>query len=136
MTPRHAHQRGFAFMLSIALIIMLGMALAAMSSLLGTEIRRTRRQTSDAQMRQLLTAGTRAAQSHLEDHDRALAEVDVHLPATLPDARLLLRIGGGPDATRARAEVRAVLGGDRARQTVTFRHDGTGWPIQAASYGN
>lgn len=133
MTRRHAQQRGFAFMLSVALIIMLGMALAAMSSLLATEIRRTRQQASDAQMRQLLTAGWLAARSHLDRRGPQAVPVDVPLPRDLPDARLSVRIEPSQsDADHATVDVAVSLGESRARQTATFEHVATRWHLQSA----
>src|SRR5687768_403572 len=56
---------GFASVVAVALIALIATALATMTSLFALELRRTTRQSADAQLRQLLIAGAFAAPENL-----------------------------------------------------------------------
>jgi hypothetical protein len=113
--------------MAILLLLVVSSILVALGWAAVAEARRSKAQQSEAQLRQLLTAGAAAAQATL----RAGAAVPrgphpLPLPAELSDAGATLSFTVSPtvNARHARATVRATLPGRRAEQTLDFARDG------------
>jgi hypothetical protein len=108
-------RRAFATTMALMLIALVGVAMSAMAMRLSTLARQGRAMREDAQLRQLLLAGTRVAASSPGDGERV-----VELPAALKDAgaKVVVRIKG------REASVEASLGPRRMSQAVTLDQSG------------
>ena len=149
---------GVATVLAVALMLLIGSAMLALTALLHHVADQTRATRRDAQLRQMLTAGAAVARHHIEQggaSDRpgqsgngAAAEGDaepdsieatvsqtVDLPAALADRSGELRLryrprGQGP--TRV-VRVEASLEGRTSHQTLRFvERDAGGWRVAEA----
>ena len=130
---RHT-SRGFASITAIALISIVGLALAALASLFASETRRTGLQRDDAQLRQLLIAGEVATRQALARGERKGA---VELPADLAAAGTTLTFApdgdGDAGATDPRLRVTARTADGRVQsQVLTYRPDGQRWTLRTA----
>jgi hypothetical protein len=123
---------------AIALVALVGVAMAAAASVFGLDLRRTAAVVGDAQLRQLLVAGERAARQNLPmDAAAAVGGFDgaVPLPPALAErgATLALRVApADPSAAAAEATVEAALAGRVARQTLRYERGPAGWRLAAA----
>jgi hypothetical protein len=130
-----APRRGFASVLVITLIIVVAVALAALGRHFSDDVKRTRAQAIDAQLRQLLTAGAAVAGNQLvAEGPSTTTSGSVPLPAELTDngARLtiaLSRVGGD----RVDAIIVARLASHTMEQTVHFERQPGRWQPVAAS---
>ena len=108
-------RRAFATTMALMLIALVGVAVAAMSMRLSTEARQGRAMRVEAQLRELLLAGTRVARSSPGEGERV-----VGLPAGLKDAggKLVVRIKG------REARVEASIGAKRVSQVITSDETG------------
>jgi hypothetical protein len=123
-----AARRGFAAILSISLIIFVGSALVVLGRSFAMDAERTRAQASEAQMRQLLTAGAVAAIQRAENAAPAAA---VELPAELAAQQAAVAVqitGEGDDRT---ALVSAQFGQRHMEQTLKLRRAGPRWTVVA-----
>jgi hypothetical protein len=120
--------RGFAAILSISLIILVGTALVVLARSFAMDAERTRAQQSEAQIRQLLTAGTIAATQRAENATPAQA---VELPAELAAEQASVKVqitGEGDDRT---ALVSVQFGQRHTEQTLKLRRAGPRWTVVA-----
>lgn len=127
-------RRGFVMMMAVIVLMLLGIALAAMTALLSHESRRTSAAGDDAQLRQVLiaaeawTAGQLAAGTLPADRSTA-----VPLPPQLAGlgAAAEVRLTGGPDGQTA--AISARLPDRRLEQVIQYRLAGDVWRPVAAT---
>jgi hypothetical protein len=98
-------RRGFATTMALALVVLAGMALTALTLRINAAALQTRAAQDDAQLKQLLLAATRAAAANQER---------IALPAELSDARVTIINKGD------QSEIEATLGERRMAQVVDF----------------
>ena len=108
-------RRAFATIMALMLMALVGVAMSAMAMRLSTLARQGRAMREDAQVRQLLLAGTRVAAWSPGDAERA-----IELPAELDGAgaKLVVRMKG------REANVTASMGARRMSQVVTLDETG------------
>jgi hypothetical protein len=133
MIQSRRHQGGFAFILSVALTILVATALAAMASLLATEIKRTNQQPVDAQLRQLLLTASLVTQNHLNKTQLPPDQIDIELPADLTDAKLKVLTKIKTDTIIA--QIHASLGDHTASQALTFARSDGRWSVVSTEFG-
>ena len=113
---RH-HRRGFMLIMAVTLLILIGTTLAVLATLFAAEARRTQNHAIDAQLRQLLIAGTVAARHGIRE---------IALPAELPDTKVTITSEGD------NATVHATLRGRTATEKLTFSGSGSQRKLIAA----
>lgn len=107
---------------AITLVGLVAVAALALTMLLRADVNRTHAGETEAQLRQLLLAGTA--------HARAAQEagvVEVALPAELAGGTLTVRIEQEGDERRAGVE--ASVDEAMARQALVLERVGTGWRV-------
>lgn len=120
---------GFAIIVAVVMIAILGMTLLALTTLFQTDTHRSMRNRAEGQLRQLLIAGGAAAMQ------RASAEPQVIDPTqhAVPDAieNASLTIAYEPEGeSMIRATVTARIDVHQAVQTITFTQTETGWALR------
>jgi hypothetical protein len=128
-----AARRGFATLTAVALIALVAMALVATGSLFNAEFRRTQRATEEAQLRQLLLAGERAARDALAANaaNEPGKPINVELPTSLTagGARLSLTPAAtAPSEGGMTVAVTARLS-NVLEQRLTFARRGEIWEL-------
>jgi type II secretory pathway pseudopilin PulG len=125
---------GFVALTAIALFAIVGMAIVAAATLFATEVRRSRAEAADAQIRQLLLAGQTMAPQALQGwNGQPQQTFFMTLPKELEqdDARLALT------ATTVDAGVEVVvdasLGKRRGSQTLKFAKTADGLKLVGAT---
>ena len=113
----HGSRRGFMLIFAVTLLILIGATLALLATLFAGEARRTQNQAIDAQLRQILIAGTIAAQHEMKE---------VALPAELSEAKVTITSEGA--ATIVQAEYR----GRKMGEKVTFTGTGNARKLASA----
>ena len=124
---RHATSRrgGFAIIIVVSLVALLGVALAMVAVGFRSSARLTRSAADDAQLRQLLFAGERAARQRLS----AGAPEPLRMPQELSDRGAILKIESFPRAGTNAFRVEAQLGNRRMAQVLRYRRDGDSWRL-------
>lgn len=131
---------------AIALVALVAVAMAAVGSMFRLNLRRTGEALADAQLRQLLIAGERAARERLASAKASDAvpsnavrafDHSVPLPAPLAAAggSLKLRIQparGDNTAATVEATVEAALEGRSLSQALRYERGPAGWTLAAA----
>lgn len=121
--------------MAIVLMALVALALASLAALVAYDARRTRDARTDAQLRQLLLAGTAAA---IDRARSAPPEADAHpwpvsLPQTLADdgATLTVKLSAtGPEGTEARID--ATSEERSLGQTVVLVQRNGQWAVKSA----
>ena len=116
---------GFAAMTAIALLILVGAALVAMSSLLAADARRTRDAAGEVQLRQLFLAAHAmvARESRGWAAGTLPAHVKLELPQGLDHATVTISVAPAAE-NRVRVDVEATVDKRRAAQVLVLdRHD-------------
>jgi hypothetical protein len=80
---RRHHRRGVAIIIAVTMMALVGVAMAALAAAFGADARRTMSGASDAQLRQLLLAGTAQVVTSPAQGD---APMELSLPKELHDA--------------------------------------------------
>ena len=136
-TPRRSRQRrGFAMLTAIALIALVGVAMAAAAAVFRLDLRRTAAAVRDAQLRQLLVAGERAARETLPAGGAVTqSNQSVALPPAVAarGASLAVRFDPGQKDGDATATVEAALEGRAATQTLHYERGPAGWRLASAA---
>jgi len=107
----HARRRGLATFVAVCMLLLTAVALAALSTALASEHRRTREAQVGAQLRMLLLAG----EAHVLQPDAEPLNAPRELGAPVPNATL--RIEHVPGAPAGRQHVRVTATLDRATLT-------------------
>jgi hypothetical protein len=115
---RSARTRGFAMVMAIVLVGMVATTLVALSAGFAHQATRTRLLAEDAQLRQLLLAGTQIAAARL--HDSRPADGVVTLPDSLQlsGAALTIRMVSGAPGQDQVVEILAILPRHRLSQQL------------------
>jgi hypothetical protein len=92
MTPAHARQKAFAMVTAIFLMSLVTMTLTVLIAGVFGDARRTQTLSEDAQLRQLLLAGTTIARSELPNSVTQTGDLPVTLPNSLQQAGATLKI--------------------------------------------
>jgi hypothetical protein len=123
-------RRAFATLTAIALISIVAVGLAAITTLFAADVKRTLRHADDAQLRQLLIAGQLAVTAAPKP-----GKADVPLPPELQSAGATLAYDANPapDDAVLRVTVTARMASGRAMtQTLHFIRDGDRWVLRSA----
>ena len=117
-------RRGFATLVALLLIALVGMAAVAMSSRFSAEARRTRDARTDAQLRQLLLAAARHIQPGHWDANPAL---------TIPgELAAQVKVNLTPGADHATATIEAQFDGRTMRQQLHWSKNSGQWMLHSA----
>jgi type II secretory pathway component PulK len=121
---KHRRPGGFALIVALGLLFIVGATLAVLAAMFSGEVQRTSSKQTETQLRQLLIAGETIAQAHLDN--RAVTQpANVDLPPALARDGATLSITGNPHRTR----IKAQLDGRRAAEIVSFTKREIGWTI-------
>ena len=135
---RPARQRGLAIVFALALIGLAGLVSTALSSLLSSQITRTRHAQTQAQLRQLLQIGAQTAASMIAERNgaapAATGDIVIPLPKTLQDheASLTLRFVLIDSPQQLQANIDARLDDYAISQTLHFEKAGETWTLVEA----
>jgi type II secretory pathway component PulK len=124
-------RRGFGTVIAIVLLLIVAVMLPVIAAEFTANVRRTRSQLEDAQLRQLLTAGAAFAQTQATE--APTTQRSITLPQELIDQGASLKVSFarlGND--RVDATVHAMLGKRAMQQTVTFERRDGHWQAVAA----
>jgi len=129
---------GFAAVTSIFLLGLAAMALTALASLTTLEARRTRADAQQAQLRQLLLAGTadiRARSAHWGDAAPKDEKWEVALPSDLSGdgASLNCHAAAAASGGEERVTIEAALDRAHASQILALRRDNDQWRVESAA---
>jgi len=127
------HRTGFAMITAIALLSLTAMTITLLGMTLFNQARRTQIAAEDAQLRQLLIAGTTFAQSRVSVSS---GRFSVAIPETLRQDSAELTVDIRADSAGDKiAEVDASLPHHRLSQQLTFSLQNGVWQITAANLG-
>lgn len=98
---------GFASIVALMMIALVGGAILAVTSLLAADLRRTQNEARDTQLRQLVIAGAQQAR------EQTAQRLRLELPESLQDAEVVVQI-----EPTGQAVVTARLGGRTVMQTI------------------
>jgi len=139
-TPRPRHRRGLAMLTAIALIALVGVAMAAAGAVFRIDLHRTAAAVQDAQLRQMLVVGERAAREALPAAGAGAGAVtESNHPVALPPAlaargeSLVVRFGPRKKDGEATATVEAALEGRVASQTLLYERGPGGGRLASAA---
>ena len=138
MIPHGSNRRtrhGFAMLTALALVALVAVAMAAALSVFRLDLRRTAGTVDDAQLRQLLLAGQRAARDRLPRDAGAVPTIEqpVALPAPLAaEGAVTLRLRRGASRDTADVGVEARLGNRTATQTLHYERRPVDWSLVSA----
>ncbi len=125
-------RRAFATFTALALVTLVGASLAALAVLFAGDLKRSVRQSDDAQLRQLLLAGEVAVRGALTRGE--VSNAAVQLPADLGanDGSLSYEKIDAKDANEIRVVVTArVSKGRSTSQTLTYARAGDRWELRS-----
>ena len=130
---RPNRRRGFAGILAILLLLLVGMTLTTVATAFSADARRTRVRAADAQLRQILTAGAIAAAKQFEGSELPAGEKPLALPADLASAGATATIAYARDGENAVVvRVHASIPPRRMSQTLRFAQSGGKWSMRSA----
>ena len=112
-------RRGFALIVAITLLGLVGATLAVMATTFAGEVRRTQNMAAETQLRQMLIAGEAVAQTRAGSV--ITQPIAVHLPAQLGNAKLTI------SGQAAKMRIEAEYEGRHASQVIAFVKDGGKW---------
>lgn len=141
MMRRQTNRGGFALLMAIIMMTLLGIALAAMSAAFAYQAKRTGNVRRDAQLRQLLLAGADAVAERAQQWpaDAAEQKWTVELPKALAGDGASLAVTvqktASADAAKLIAVVRAAIDGMSENQTLTLTRIDGRWRISQALLG-
>ena len=127
---RLRRRSGFAAIMAISLIILVGGTLVAMSAGVVAEVKKTRSDAIDAQLRELLIAGAAAAHDAANSADGKT--ISVPTPTELAAESAALKLTPAKDGDHVHVAVEADFAGRRAHQTLTLIRDGERWKLTDA----
>jgi type II secretory pathway component PulK len=124
-------QHGFAVIVAVVMIAILGMALLALTTLFQTDTQRSMRNRAEGQLRQLLIAGGAAAVQRVSNEPQATEPTQLAVPDAIENASVT--IAYEPEGeSMIRATVTAQIDVHQAVQSMTFTQTGTGWALRDA----
>jgi hypothetical protein len=126
------HHAGFAMVTAIMLLSLTAMTMTLLGMTLSNQARRTQIAAEDAQLRQLLIAGSDFAQTRIASV--SAAHFAVPLPDALQHDSAQLTIDIHPDsAFQKTAEISASLPHHHLSQQLIFSSQNDAWQITAAN---
>lgn len=119
--------RGFAIVVAISMVIIVGALLAVVGSLVSHDFKRTHETAASAQLNQLLLAGSAAAVEQSRGWGDIVDQKEIAIEVPVDGAALTITITpvAGEDAVRA--IVRATFADRQSSCTLTFQKKSTGW---------
>ena len=135
---RSRPRRGFAMIIAIALMALVGAAIVVLTRHVGYEITRTRLAATDVQLRELLIAGGRDAVARSRDWgaQAGQSEWQIDLPRPLKEAGATLKLQRNPLSPNAmEIHVDARIGDRAASQRLHFSKTTGGWTLTDAELG-
>jgi type II secretory pathway component PulK len=134
MRSARKHRSGFAMITAIMLLSLTAMTITLLGVTLANQARRTQFASEDAQLRQLLTAGTAFAQARIQSDSSG--RFSVALPDALKQDFAELTVDIHADSAGNKiAEVEASLPHHRLSQQLTFSSLNGVWQINQANLG-
>lgn len=128
------HRSGFAMLTAIVLLSLTAMTITLLGATLFNQARRTQIIGEDAQLRQLLIAGTAFAQTKVPSD--ASGRFSVAVPDVLQQDSAELTVDIHADSTGNKiAEVEASLPHHRLSQQLTFSSQNGVWQLSDANLG-
>jgi type II secretory pathway component PulK len=134
MRPATKHRCGFAMITAIMLLSLTAMTITLLGVTLSNQARRTQFVAQDAQLRQLLTAGTSFAQTRISSDSSGRFSVTLPDALTQDSAKLTVDIHADSSGNKI-AEVDASLPHHRLSQQLTFSSQNGIWQITQANLG-
>jgi type II secretory pathway component PulK len=128
------HRTGFAMITAIMLLSLTAMTITLFGVTLSNQARRTQFAVEDAQLRQLLTAGTALAQTRIQSDSSGRFSVALPDALTQNSAELTVDIHAVPSGNKI-AEVNASLPHHRLSQQLTFSSQNGVWQMTQANLG-
>jgi hypothetical protein len=128
------HRSGFAMLTAIMLLSLTAMTITLLGVTLSNQARRTQFAGEDAQLRQLLIAGTAFAQTRIPSDSAGRFSVAVPDALWQESAELTVDIRAGSAGDKI-AEVEASFPRHRLSQQLIFTSQNGGWQITAANLG-
>ena len=123
-------RRGFATVVALTFLMLVGTTLLVLATSFTGDARRTIGATSDAQNRQLLIAAALVAQARGEDL-AAGKQITLELPAQLAMDSALVSLSGKTDELHIETEYL----GRRGSQVLKLTRDGQRWRVTGARLG-
>lgn len=117
--------RGFATIVALMLMALVGTALAAISAGLTADVRRTRNAAADAQLRQLLVAGAAKV-----EQSPVVGKSSLALPVEISGT---VQVEVNMQGEEMRAVVEASVDGRRMGQVLTLRQEQGRWRVVGAT---
>ena len=128
------HRAGFAMITAIMLLSLTAMTITLLGVTLANQARRTQSATEEAQLRQLLTAGTAFVQTRISSD--ASGRFSVALPDALKQDSAELTVDISADSAGEKiAQVDASISHHHLSQQLTFSSQNGVWRITKASLG-
>jgi hypothetical protein len=127
-------RRGFALIMAISLIILAGAALVTMSAGVVAEVKKTRSDAVEAQLRELLIAGSAAARGAVTaaGPKAPAAPMAVAVPADLTIEAAALKLTPVQADGKLEITVEARFANRRANQILTYTRQGEVWKLTDA----
>lgn len=138
-TPRVCASRGFMFFLAVLMIAFVATAMLATSGVVSVDARRTLNRSMQAQLDQLLLAGTEDAIVRMNSNSQPApgSRWDSPLPPDLVgSATLHTTVVSIDPSTGATLSIRATLTNRTSEQTLQLRPDNRTWRILSATLLN
>jgi hypothetical protein len=133
--PRRSRRHGMAMLLALALVALAAAAAVAVTAAVSRDFRRTQREADEAQLRQLLLAGTADASARLQAGQDVGQPWSVELPKELGDRGGALRVTSSADAKNGDVvlTVHAELSHRAREQELHFIPTDGRWRVTRAS---
>jgi type II secretory pathway component PulK len=119
MRAMTTNKRGFAMLVALTLIVLVGAVSAALATLLAADARRTRDEATQAQLRQLMFAGEVTAREMLDQQSSGNQQIDVSLPAELARDGAMVKVRLIQNGGASRAIITARDGRDHIEREIT-----------------
>jgi type II secretory pathway component PulK len=138
MSRPSARQKGFAMVTAIFLMSLVTMTLTVLIAAIYSDAQRTKSLAEDAQLRQLLLAGSQIAQSQLPDSITQTSNIPVTLPDSLKNdgANLTIQIQSIQSSTDVTVEIEATLPHHQLTNQLHLTRANNTWQITTTSLGN
>lgn len=140
MKARHGNPRnGMALITAVTLLALVSVAVASIGVSFALSAKRTSAGRDDAQLRQLLLAGTTATLDHLntapvtQPADRS-SHLDMPLPDTISDVHITISFEPSADTAKLTARVEATLAAHHRSQKLHLSHTGGSWRVEQANF--
>ena len=132
---RRPRRRGFALVLALTLVALAGVVALAVGRLFAADLKRTQLQADEAQLRQLLLAGSADVTAHLNTNPgQAPAQArDLVLPQELQAQHANVHVTpAAPKGDSLEATARAECYGHVREQELRYARDGGRWRLVSA----